>query len=402
MNDRRPGKPIYLDNHATTRVDPRVLEAMLPFFSDLYGNAASAGHAFGWAAADAVAQARSQIAASLGVESRDVIFTSGATESNNLALKGVARGAGSKVRTHLVTVASEHRAVLDPIRQLGREGHAVTVLPCDEYGGIDPSRVAEAIRDDTLLVSIMAANNEVGTLNDVDAIGAICLSRGVVFHTDAAQAVGKIPLPELAQHVDLLSLTAHKFHGPKGVGALYVNRSRQPFRIQPLVDGGGHERRLRSGTLPVPLVVGMGVALDLAVRERPGESARVLELRERLCAGLCERIPAVRVNGHPLRRLPGNLNLSFRDVDGGALLMSLRDVAVSSGSACSSAEPEPSHVLTAMGLDEETARASLRFGISRFTTAEEIDFAVEAVTAAVQGLRQHSIAWKSGVTNDLT
>ncbi len=384
--------PIYLDNHATTRADPRVVEAMLPFFLDEYGNAASSSHRFGWAAADAVDRAREQVAAALGVEPGGIVFTSGATESNNLALKGLARGSSGAGRTHLITAASEHRAVLDPMKRLAREGFDLTIVGCDGEGLVDPDRVAAAITDKTLMVSVMTANNEVGAINPIAEIGRICRARGVFVHTDAAQAVGKIPVVDLVNHVDLLSLSAHKLYGPKGIGALYVNRQRG-MKLLPLFDGGGHERGLRSGTLPVPLVVGLGAAVAIADRERPAEAEQILILRERLKTALERLIPATQVNGPAANRLPGNLNMSFQDVDGSALLMTLRDLAVSSGSACSSTEPEPSHVLMAMGLDEETARASLRFGLGRFTTADEVDRAAQAVAIAVAALREHSIAW---------
>jgi cysteine desulfurase len=387
--------PIYLDNHATTRTDPRVVEAMLPYFSEVYGNPASVSHRFGWEAQEAVDRAREQVAGVLGAEGREIVFTSGATESNNLAIKGAAQALARKGR-HLVTAASEHRAVLDTMKRLGREGWDVTIVPCDETGQVSAEAVAEAITPQTVLVSVMAANNEVGTLNPVREIGSLCHEKGVLFHTDATQAVGKVPLDVLADEIDLLSLSGHKFYGPKGIGALYVRRSRPQVRLQPQLDGGGHERGLRSGTLPVPLVVGLGAAAELAARERPEESARLLDLRERLHACIAQKVLDIRLNGHPTRRLPGNLNLSFSYVDGEALMMAMRDVAVSSGAACTSANPEPSHVLRAMGLDEEMARASLRFGLGRFTTAEEIDFAIAAVADAVERLRVHSAAWGAG------
>jgi cysteine desulfurase len=383
---------IYLDNHATTRTDPRVVAAMLPYFTEIYGNAASASHRFGWEAAEAVERAREQVARAIGAEAREIVFTSGATEANNLAIKGLAHAALRRGK-HLVTAASEHRAVLDPIKRLAREGWEITVIKCDEYATVSAEAVAAAITDRTVLVSIMAANNEVGTLNPIAEIGRVCHERGVLFHTDAAQAVGKVPLDVQADAVDLLSLSAHKFYGPKGIGALYVRRRDPQVRLQPLVDGGGHERGLRSGTIPVPLVVGLGEAIELAVHERAEEAARTLQLRERLEAEITGHVPAVRLNGHPTRRLPGNLNVSFRNVDGEALMMAMREVAVSSGSACSSANPEPSHVLLAMGLDEDMARASLRFGLGRFTTPEEIDQASEAVAGAVARLRGKSVAW---------
>jgi cysteine desulfurase len=385
-------KPVYLDNHATTRTDPRVLEGMLPYFTELYGNAASTSHRFGWEALEAVDRAREQIAAALGANAREIIFTSGATESNNLAIKGVAQ-ASSRRGKHLVTAASEHKAVLDPFKRLAREGWEVTVLPCDEHGWISPEVVARALTDRTVLVSVMAANNEVGTINPIEEIGRVCHERGVLFHTDAAQAIGKIPLNLASGAIDLLSASGHKIYAPKGIGALYVRRSDPPIRVSPLSDGGGHERGLRSGTLPVPLIVGLGLALEIAMQEQAEEAARLLALRERLFEGIGARVTEIRLNGHSVKRLPGNLNLSFEGVDGEALMMAMRDVAVSSGSACSSANPEPSHVLLAMGLSEDLARASLRFGLGRFTTPDEVDFAAREVGGAVERLRGLGVAW---------
>jgi len=386
--------PVYLDNHATTRTDPRVVAAMLPYFTEQYGNAASVSHRFGWDAAAAVEDARERIAQAIGALAREIVFTSGATEANNLAIKGTA-WARTRHGNHLVTAASEHKAVLDPIKRLAREGWELTVLPCDEHGQVSPGAVAHAITPKTVLVSIMAANNEVGTLNPIAEIGRLCHERGVVFHTDAAQAVGKIPIDVTADHIDLLSLSGHKIYAPKGIGALYVRRRDPQVRLQPLLDGGGHERGFRSGTVPVPLVVGLGVAIDLALAEQASESRRLLELREYLYVGIEKRVTELRLNGHPLDRLPGNLNLSFAHVDGEALMMQMREIAVSSGSACSSADPEPSHVLMAMGLSEDLARASLRFGLGRFTTREEIDMAIDAVSKAVEQLRSQSrnVAW---------
>jgi len=386
--------PVYLDNHATTRTDPRVVEAMLPYFTEQYGNAASVSHRFGWDAAAAVEDARERIAHAIGAEAREIVFTSGATEANNLAIKGTA-WARSRHGNHLVTAACEHKAVLDPIKRLAREGWEVTVLPCDEHARVSPGAVADAITPKTVLVSIMAANNEVGTLNPIAEIGRLCHERGVVFHSDAAQAVGKIPIDVTADCIDLLSFSGHKIYAPKGIGALYVRRRDPQVRLQPLLDGGGHERGFRSGTLPVPLVVGLGVAIDLALAEQGSDSRRLLELREHLHAGIGERITEIRLNGHPYDRLPGNLNLSFAQVDGEALMMQMREIAVSSGSACSSADPEPSHVLMAMGRSEDLARASLRFGLGRFTTLEEIDLAIDAVSRAVEQLRRQSqsVAW---------
>ncbi|MFO0891157.1 MAG: IscS subfamily cysteine desulfurase [Isosphaeraceae bacterium] len=386
--------PVYLDNHATTRTDSTVLDLMLPYFTEVYGNAASISHRYGWEAGEAVDRAREQVAAAIGAEAKDIIFTSGATEANNLAIKGAA-AASRRKGNHLVTAAAEHKSVLDPMKRLQREGFEVTVVPCDEAGRVSADAVAGALTDRTVLVSVMAANNEVGSLNPIREIGALCRERGILFHTDATQAVGKVPLDVLEDEIDLLSFSGHKIYGPKGIGALYVRRRDPQVRLSPLIDGGGHERGLRSGTLPVPQIVGLGAAAELAVRERPDESARLLALRERLHRGIEDRIPAIRLNGHPVERLPGNLNLSFGFVDGEALMMAMRDIAVSSGAACTSANPEPSHVLLAMGLDEDMARASLRFGLGRFTTAEEVEFSIAAVSEAVVRLRQHSAVWSA-------
>lgn len=361
---------------------------MWPYFTTSYGNAASVSHRFGWEAAAAVERAREQVAELIGAEPREVVFTSGGTESNNLALKGVGpfldgRGRGR----HVVTAATEHKSVLDPLKRWAREGGCtLTVVPPAPDGLVACEAIERALTEQTVLVSVMAANNEVGTLNPVGAIGRLCRARGILFHTDAVQAVGKTPLDVEADAIDLLSLSAHKIYGPKGVGALYVRRRERPVRLAPLFDGGGHERGMRSGTVAVPLVVGLGEAAALAGREREAEAVRLQTLRDRLYDGLAARVE-LRLNGHPTNRLPGNLNLSFPEVDGEALMMALRDLAVSSGSACTSAEPEPSHVLQALGLDEALARASLRFGLGRFTTADEIEFAIESVAQAVVRLR---------------
>lgn len=386
--------PVYLDNHATTRVDPRVVEAMLPYFTEVYGNPASVSHRFGWDAEAAVDRARERVAALVGAEPKEIVFTSGATESNNLALKGALPNLRKK-GDHVVASAVEHRAVLDPLRRLAREGWDVTFLPPDATGRVSAEAVGAALTDRTVLVSIIAASNEVGTINPTAAIGRLCHERGILFHSDATQAVGRIPIDVDAHQIDLMSFTAHKFYGPKGIGALYVRRRDPQVRLVPLLDGGGHERGFRSGTLAVPSIVGFGEASAIAAAERDAEAARILALRERLHAGLDARVEAIRLNGHPTERLPGNLNLSFGYVDGEALMMAMRDVAVSSGSACTSADPEPSHVLLAMGLDEDMARASLRFGLGRFTTAEEVDFAIDRVATAVAGLRTMSAAWAS-------
>jgi cysteine desulfurase len=386
--------PIYLDNHATTRTDPRVLEAMLPYFTEVYGNAASISHRFGWEAGEAVDRAREQVARTIGADPKEIVFTSGATEANNLAIKGAAQPSKRK-GNHLVTAVSEHKSVLDTMKRLSREGWDVTFVRCDETGMVSAESIARAIRAETILVSVMAANNEVGTLNPIREIGRLCHDRGVLFHTDATQAVGKVPVNVQDDEIDLLSLSAHKVYGPKGVGALYVRRRDPQVRLVAQMDGGGHERGFRSGTLAVPLIVGLGAALELALHEQPEESQRVFQLRERLHAGIAEDVAEILLNGHPTQRLAGNLNLSFAYVEGEALMMAMRDVAVSSGAACTSAEPEPSHVLLAMGLNEELARASLRFGLGRFTTVEEIEFATSAVAVAVDRLRAHSAVWSS-------
>jgi cysteine desulfurase len=382
---------IYMDNNATTRTDPRVLEAMLPYFTEDYGNAASRHHAFGRRAEQAVDQARVHVASLIGANPREIIFTSGATESDNLAIKGVAAMFRRK-GNHLITVVTEHHAVLDPCRRLQREGFDVSFLPVDRFGRIRPEQVAEAITDKTILVSVMAANNEVGTLQPIATIGRICKARGVLFHSDAVQAVGKVPVDVEAMGIDLLSLTAHKMYGPKGIGALYVRRRNPHVRLEPLFDGGGHERGLRSGTLPVPLIVGLGVACELSQQEMPAEATRLTRLREMLRAGIMEQLKEVFLNGHPTERLPGNLNLSFAHLAGEALLMGLHGVAASSGSACTSANPEPSYVLRALGVNDELAHGSLRFGLGRFNTAEEVEAVIGEVVRVVEHLRSLSPA----------
>jgi cysteine desulfurase len=380
---------IYMDNNATTRVDPRVVDAMLPWFSEHYGNAASRHHAFGRKAEAAVEEAREQVAGLIGASPREVVFTSGATESNNLALKGACamyRGRGD----HIVTVVTEHHAVLDPVRTLQRQGFQATFLPVDRFGRVSAGQVEEAITERTILVSLMAANNEVGTLQPIRAVGEVCKRRGVLFHTDAVQAAGKVPLDVEEMGIDLLSLSGHKMYGPKGVGALYVRRRSPAVRLEPMLDGGGHERGLRSGTLNVPGIVGLGRACQLCQAEMEAEAARLTDLRERLRQGIESELPGVSLNGHPEERLPGNLNLSFSWVRGEALLMGLRGVAVSSGSACTSANPEPSYVLRALGVDDELAQASLRFGLGRFNTALEVEQVAAEVVGVVRRLREMS------------
>jgi cysteine desulfurase len=390
--------PIYLDNHATTPVDPRVLEAMLPFFTEHFGNAGSTSHSFGQEAKAAIDQSREMIAAGIGCSPREIVFTSGATESNNLALRGLAERTRRR-GNHLVSVTTEHKAVLDPLRRLARKGFEVTLLPVEQTGSptaglLHPEQVAEALRDDTLLVSVMLANNEIGILQDIPSISRICRAKGVIFHCDATQAVGKIPFDVNELGVDLLSFSAHKIYGPKGVGALYVRRGSPGVRLEPLLDGGGQEGGLRSGTLNVPGIVGFAKALELCLAEMPAEIVRLSGLRQRLWDGLRKEVPDVALNGPDwsksdrLTRLPGNLNCAFPFVDGEALLINMKDVAVSSGSACTSANPEPSHVLRALGLSTDLTRASLRFGLGRFTTVEEIDFAITATASTLHRLRQ--------------
>ena len=383
-------RPVYLDHQATTPLDPRVLEAMLPWLTREFGNASSRQHAFGWTAGSAVSAAREEIAAALGAEPGEVVFTSGATEANNLALLGAARAARGR-GNHVVTSSVEHRAVLDPCRRLEEEGFAVTRLAPDATGRVAPEEVEAALTPRTVLVSLMAANNEVGTLNPVAEVAALCLSRGIAFHTDAAQAFGKVPLG-VRGGVALASLSAHKLHGPKGVGALFV-RSRPRVPLEPILFGGGHERGLRSGTANVPGIVGFGAAARIARAEPEREAARLGGLRDRLAGAIRGALGGVRLNGPPLEaglRLPGNLSLSFEGVDGERLLGELREVAVSSGSACTTASGEPSHVLAALGVPEALAAATLRFGLGRFTTRAEVDLAAEAVVRAVGQLRSES------------
>ena len=390
--------PVYMDNHATTRVDPRVVESMLPYFGEKYGNAGSTSHPFGWEAKAAVDQARETIAAAIGATPREIVFTSGATESNNLAIRGIAQNSRRR-GDHFLSVATEHKAVLDPLAHLARGGCEITLLPVEQAGSpraglIAVEQFADGIRDDTALVSVMLANNEIGAIQPLAEIAAVCRERGVPLHCDATQAVGKIPVDVEQFGVDLMSFSAHKLYGPKGIGALYVRRRRPPVKLEPQIDGGGQEHGLRSGTLNVPGIVGFAKAVENAVADLPTEMPRLAGLRSRLYAGLCERLTDISLNGPSLElpgcRLPGNLNLSFAYVDGEALLLNMRDLAVSSGSACTSANPEPSHVLRALGVDDDLVRASLRFGLGRFNTAEEVDFAIETVTETVNRLRQLS------------
>lgn len=377
--------PIYMDNHATTALDPRVLEAMLPYFTEVYGNAASRNHPFGWAAEAAVETARQQVARLIRADAEDIVFTSGATESDNLALKGVAWARRSR-GNHILTVATEHKAVLDACRHLEQDGFRVTYLGVSPDGLIDPDEVRRALTRETILASVMAANNEIGVLQPIAAIGRICRERGVLFHTDAVQAVGKVPIDVERMSIDLLSLSGHKLYGPKGVGALYARR--QAVTLVPLIDGGGHERGMRSGTLNVPGIVGLGKACEIAIEEMPEESQRLRALRDRLKDGILGRLDDVRVNGSLEHRLPHNLNLSFDGVDGEALLVGLNDVALSLGSACMSASREPSYVLKALGVPDDLAQSGLRFGLGRFNTEEEVDYVIGRVIETVTNLRE--------------
>lgn len=385
--------PIYMDYHATTPCDPRVFEAMRPYFIEVFGNAASRNHQFGWEAEEAVENGRKQVADLIGATSKEIVFTSGATESDNLALKGVAdmyyeRG------DHIITVVTEHKAILDSCKKLEKRGFKVTYLPVGSDGLISPDDIKNAITDKTILVTVMMANNEIGVIQPIAEIGKVCKEKGVLFHTDATQAIGKIPFNVYELNVDLASFSAHKIYGPKGVGGLYVRRKNPRVMLVPMIDGGGHERGMRSGTLNVTGIVGLGKACELAKDEMPVENDRVFSLREKLRKGLMDELPDVYVNGHPTERLPGNLNISFAYVEGESLLMGINDIAVSSGSACTSASLEPSYVLKALGVGEELAHSSIRFGLGRFNTEEEVDYTIGRVNEAVNRLRELSPLWE--------
>ncbi len=382
--------PIYMDNHATTRVDPRVLEAMLPYFTETYGNAASRTHQFGWAAESAVEKSRETIAGLIGATSgKEIVFTSGATESDNLAIKGVAEYYKSK-GNHIVTTSIEHKAVLDSCKRLEKQGYEVTYVQVGPDGVVDPADIEAAITDKTILVSVMLANNEVGTIQPLEEIGKITRARGVLLHSDAVQGIGKTEFDVQKMNVDLASLTAHKIYGPKGVGALYVRRSKPRVRLVAQMDGGGHERGNRSGTLNVPGIIGFAKACEIMKEEGAAEGERIFALRNRLHKRITDKLDLVMLNGHPVKRLAGNLNISFAFVEGEGLMMAIKDVAVSSGSACTSASLEPSYVLRSMGLDEDLAHSSIRFGIGRFNTEEEIDFVADLVIEKVTKLRDMS------------
>jgi cysteine desulfurase len=386
--------PVYLDYNATTPLDPRVLEAMMPYLTDKFGNAASRNHSFGWEAEKAVDAAREQVAELIHASPKEIIWTSGATESNNIAIKGVAAMygelSGPTPRNHIITQTTEHKAVLDPCKYLERHGYRITFLPVSREGLIDLDQLREAMTEDTILVSIMHGNNEIGTLQPIAEIGQLCKQRDVIFHSDATQTVGKIPVDVEAMGIDLLSLSGHKIYGPKGCGCLYVRRKDPRVRCEPVLHGGGHERGMRSGTLNVPGIVGVGKACELCRLQMDEEIPRIRALRDRLRDGILGQLDEVYVNGHPTERLPNNINMSFAYVEGEALMMGMRDVAVSSASACTSASLEPSYVLRACGVGDEMAHSSIRFSLGRFTTQEEIDFAIEQVVAAVRRLREMS------------
>ncbi|MGO9591943.1 MAG: IscS subfamily cysteine desulfurase [Candidatus Acidiferrales bacterium] len=384
-----PKLPIYMDNHATTRVDPRVVDAMLPYFTEKYGNAASRNHEFGWKAEEAVETARGQIARLIHATPREIVFTSGATESDNLALKGVAEAYRAK-GNHIITQATEHKAVLDTCKRLEKSGCEVTYLPVAKDGRIDLDDLRRAITPKTIVISIMHANNEIGVLQPIEEIGKIAKEKSVIFHVDAAQSVGRIPIDVEKLGIDLLAISAHKIYGPKGVGALYVRRKNPRVELSPLIDGGGHERGMRSGTLNVPGIVGLGKACELCEKEMTAENERLRILRDKLKDAILSRLDDTSINGTMEDRLPNNLNLSFAGVEGDALLMGINDVAVSSGSACTSATLEPSYVLRALGVPEDLAHSSIRFGLGRFNTEEEVDYVAGRVVETVKRLRELS------------
>ena len=381
--------PVYMDNHATTPVDPRVLEEMMPYFTDKFGNAASRNHSFGWAGEEAVETARERIAKLIGATPKEIIFTSGATESDNLAIKGVAEMYREK-GNHIITAVTEHKAVLDTCKRLEKYGYRVSYLPVQKDGLIDLDELKRAMDDKTILVTIMAANNEIGVVQPIAEIGKLCHEKGVIFHTDATQYVGKVPMDVIKQNLDLVSISGHKMYGPKGVGALYVRRKNPRVQLAPQIDGGGHERGMRSGTLNVPGIAGLGKACEICYQEMPQESCRMAGLRNRLRDKIMSRLDEVYINGSWEHRLPGNLNISFAYVEGESLLMGINDIAVSSGSACTSATLEPSYVLKALGTGDDLAYSSIRFGLGRFNTEAEVDYVADRVVETVQRLRELS------------
>ncbi|MBI2604613.1 MAG: IscS subfamily cysteine desulfurase [Deltaproteobacteria bacterium] len=385
--------PIYLDNHATTPVDPRVLETMIPYFTDHFGNAASRNHLFGWQAEEAVEIARAEIAKLIGATAKEIIFTSGATESDNLAIMGVVEMYKEK-GSHIITSTIEHKAILDTCKYLEQHGCKVTYVPVDKTGRVSAEDVRAAITDKTILISIMFANNEIGTIQPIAEVGKIAKEKGVVFHTDAVQAIGKVQVDVEGMGIDLLSLSAHKMYGPKGIGALYIRRKAPRVRLAEQIHGGGHERGMRSGTLNVPAIVGFGKAAELARTLMPEESKRLAALRDKMHREITKAVPEVYLNGHPAYRLPNNLNLSFAYVEGESMIMGMKELAVSSGSACTSASLEPSYVLKAIGVGEDLAHTSIRFGLGRFTTEEEVDFAIRKVVETATRLRELSPLWE--------
>ncbi len=389
---RRNDQPIYLDYQATTPMDPRVLEAMMPYFTYKFGNAHSRSHSYGWEAEEGVEKARAQLAKLIGADEKEVIYTSGATESNNLAIKGVADFYKDR-RSHIVTTVTEHKCVLDTCRHLEQEGFTVTYLPVQQNGLVDLDVLRAAVTDKTVVVSIMAVNNEIGVIQPLAEIGKICREKGAFFHTDAAQAAGKIPLDVEAMNIDLMSISGHKIYGPKGIGALYVRRKPR-VRLAAMIHGGGQERGFRSGTLPTPLCVGLGEAAEICMKEMDGEAVRLTKLRDRMLKGLNAKLPEIYVNGDLDQRIPGNLNISFAHVEGESLMMGIKNLSVSSGSACTSASLEPSYVLRALGVEEEMAHTSLRIGLGRFTTEHEVDTAVGELVHHVTKLRQMSPLWE--------
>jgi cysteine desulfurase len=393
--------PIYLDNHSTTKPDSRVVEAMLPYLTEIYGNASTKANEFGWKAEAAVENARKQTAGIINAQCKEIILTSGATESINLAIKGAAESYHAK-GNHIITAQTEHKAVLDTCKHLEKSGFLVTYLKVDKYGLIDLNELCDSITDKTILASIMFANNEIGTIQAIEEIGKICGERGVLFHTDATQAIGKIPVDVVKCNIDMLSMTAHKLHGPKGVGALYIKSASPKIKLNPQSFGGSQEKGLRAGTMNVPGIVGLGKACEIAVSEIENENQRIKYLRDKLQSDIVNAINESYVNGHSIHRLPNNLNISFRGVDADSLMMSIKDIAVSTGSACSSDSPETSHVLNAINVSEELKRSTIRFGLSRFTTDEEIDYVIKKVTEEIHHLREISPAYqmKKGVYED--
>ena len=389
---RRNDQPIYLDYQATTPMDPRVLEAMMPYFTYKFGNPHSRSHSYGWEAEEGVEKARAQVAKLIGADEKEVIFTSGATESNNLAIRGVAEFYKDR-KNHIVTTVTEHKCVLDTCRHLEQQGFEVTYLPVQQNGLVDLEQLRAAVTDKTVVVSVMAVNNEIGVIQPLAEIGKICREKKALFHTDAAQAAGKIPLDVEAMNIDLMSISGHKIYGPKGIGALYVRRKPR-VRLVPLIVGGGQERGFRSGTLPTPLCVGLGEAAEIAMKEMDGESKRLKKLQDRMLKGLRDKLPEIFVNGDLEHRIPGNLNISFAYVEGESLMMGIKGLSVSSGSACTSASLEPSYVLRALGVEEELAHTSLRIGLGRFTTEQEVDQAVDELVRHVRKLREMSPLWE--------